>query len=99
MTHPEVSASRRARPQKVLPFRFLAIAMAVLASNPNNPVVFFDVTIGGQVGLGRRERGREEWPGEGPDWASDASVSPQEVGRMKVELFADVVPKTAENFR
>uniref|UniRef100_A0A8C8GVA7 Peptidyl-prolyl cis-trans isomerase n=1 Tax=Oncorhynchus tshawytscha TaxID=74940 RepID=A0A8C8GVA7_ONCTS len=23
----------------------------------------------------------------------------QEVGRMKVELFADVVPKTAENFR
>uniref|UniRef100_A0A8C0BF79 Peptidyl-prolyl cis-trans isomerase n=1 Tax=Buteo japonicus TaxID=224669 RepID=A0A8C0BF79_9AVES len=25
--------------------------------------------------------------------------SPQEVGRMKIELFADVVPKTAENFR
>lgn len=24
--------------------------MAVLAANPNNPVVFFDVTIGGQVG-------------------------------------------------
>ncbi|KAJ7306563.1 hypothetical protein JRQ81_009927 [Phrynocephalus forsythii] len=47
-----------------------AVAMAVLASNPNNPVVFFDVTIGGQ-----------------------------EVGRMKIELFADVVPKTAENFR
>lgn len=23
----------------------------------------------------------------------------QEVGRMKIELFADVVPKTAENFR
>ncbi|KAM9211630.1 peptidyl-prolyl cis-trans isomerase H-like isoform 5-T11 [Leptosomus discolor] len=44
--------------------------MAVLASNPNNPVVFFDVAIGGQ-----------------------------EVGRMKMELFADVVPKTAENFR
>ncbi|XP_074780630.1 peptidyl-prolyl cis-trans isomerase H-like isoform X2 [Athene noctua] len=44
--------------------------MAVLASNPSNPVVFFDVTIGGQ-----------------------------EVGRMKIELFADVVPKTAANFR
>lgn len=27
------------------------------------------------------------------------SPSPQEVGRMKIELFADVVPKTAENFR
>uniref|UniRef100_A0A452IV20 Peptidyl-prolyl cis-trans isomerase n=3 Tax=Durocryptodira TaxID=1579337 RepID=A0A452IV20_9SAUR len=46
------------------------VAMAVLAANPNNPVVFFDVSIGGQ-----------------------------EIGRMKVELFADVVPKTAENFR
>lgn len=73
--------------------------MAVLASNPNNPVVFFDVTIGGQVGLWRRQRGREEWPGESPASASDASIPPQEVGRMKVELFADVVPKTAENFR
>uniref|UniRef100_A0A3P8WZI1 Peptidyl-prolyl cis-trans isomerase n=1 Tax=Cynoglossus semilaevis TaxID=244447 RepID=A0A3P8WZI1_CYNSE len=44
--------------------------MSVPSSNPTNPVVFFDVTIGGQ-----------------------------DVGRMKVELFADVVPKTAENFR
>ena len=35
-----------------------------------NPIVFFDVSIGGQ-----------------------------NVGRIKMELFADVVPKTAENFR
>lgn len=35
-----------------------------------NPIVFFDVSIGGH-----------------------------EVGRMKMELFANVVPKTAENFR
>jgi len=35
-----------------------------------NPIVFFDVTIGGQP-----------------------------VGRIKMELFADAVPKTAENFR
>jgi peptidyl-prolyl isomerase H (cyclophilin H) len=35
-----------------------------------NPVVFFDVSIGG-VG----------------------------VGRIKMELFADVCPRTAENFR
>jgi peptidyl-prolyl isomerase H (cyclophilin H) len=35
-----------------------------------NPIVFFDVSIGGQ---------------------------PQ--GRIKMELFADVVPKTAENFK
>ncbi|TPX42075.1 hypothetical protein SeMB42_g05291 [Synchytrium endobioticum] len=35
-----------------------------------NPVVFFDITIGGQA-----------------------------AGRLKMELFADVVPRTAENFR
>lgn len=35
-----------------------------------NPVVFFDVSIGGHS-----------------------------AGRIKMELFADVVPKTAENFR
>uniref|UniRef100_A0A3Q3AKS7 Peptidyl-prolyl cis-trans isomerase n=1 Tax=Kryptolebias marmoratus TaxID=37003 RepID=A0A3Q3AKS7_KRYMA len=44
--------------------------MSVQATNPNNPIVFFDITIGGQ-----------------------------DVGRMKMELFADVVPKSAENFR
>ncbi|KAI8834855.1 cyclophilin-like domain-containing protein [Chytridium lagenaria] len=35
-----------------------------------NPIVFFDISIGGQP-----------------------------VGRMKMELFKDVVPRTAENFR
>lgn len=39
-------------------------------AKPPNPIVFFDVSIGGQ-----------------------------EIGRMKMELFADIVPKTAENFR
>ncbi|KAI3426401.1 hypothetical protein D9Q98_008771 [Chlorella vulgaris] len=38
--------------------------------NPQNPVVFFDVSIGGVA-----------------------------AGRIKMELFADIVPKTAENFR
>lgn len=38
--------------------------------NPNNPIVFFDIAIGGN-----------------------------RVGRIKMELYADVVPKTAENFR
>ncbi|KAK8776429.1 peptidyl-prolyl cis-trans isomerase H [Amblyomma americanum] len=38
--------------------------------HPNNPVVFFDITIGST-----------------------------EVGRMKMELFSDVVPRTTENFR
>lgn len=38
--------------------------------HPNNPVVFFDITVG-----------------------------TTEIGRMKMELFADITPKTAENFR
>lgn len=38
--------------------------------NPKNPIVFFDVTIGGIP-----------------------------AGRIKMELFADIAPKTAENFR
>lgn len=39
-------------------------------SNPDNPVVFFDITIGGHP-----------------------------AGRIKMELFKDICPKTAENFR
>jgi peptidyl-prolyl isomerase H (cyclophilin H) len=29
----------------------------------------------------------------------DISIGNQEIGRIKMELFANVVPKTAENFR
>ncbi len=39
-------------------------------THPDNPVVFFEVTIGGI-----------------------------EAGRIKMELFKDIVPRTAENFR
>ena len=38
--------------------------------SPNNPVVFFDVSVGST-----------------------------EIGRILIELFSDVTPKTAENFR
>eukprot|EP00162_Nutomonas_longa_P001271 comp11733_c0_seq1/m.14852 comp11733_c0_seq1/g.14852 ORF comp11733_c0_seq1/g.14852 comp11733_c0_seq1/m.14852 type:complete len:187 (-) comp11733_c0_seq1:43-603(-) len=41
-----------------------------LATNPSNPIVFFDITIAGY-----------------------------DAGRIKIELFKDKVPKTAENFR
>ncbi|KAF2088197.1 putative peptidyl-prolyl cis-trans isomerase [Saccharata proteae CBS 121410] len=44
--------------------------MALRTSTMSNPIVFFDVTLGGEP-----------------------------LGRIKMELFADVVPKTAENFR
>lgn len=40
------------------------------ASSSPNPVVFFDITLGGEP-----------------------------LGRIKMELFQDIVPKTAENFR
>lgn len=39
-------------------------------STSPNPVVFFDITLGGEA-----------------------------LGRIKMELFADVTPRTAENFR
>ncbi|KAJ4356784.1 Peptidyl-prolyl cis-trans isomerase-like 1 [Didymosphaeria variabile] len=39
-------------------------------TNPDNPIVFFDITIGGR-----------------------------NVGRVQMELYLDVVPATAENFR
>jgi len=45
-------------------------AVASQMGNPSNPVVFFDVSVGGQ-----------------------------DIGRIQFELFADIVPKTADNFR
>lgn len=46
------------------------MASPVLKRHPDNPVVFFDITLGGEP-----------------------------LGRVKMELFKDVVPRTAENFR
>jgi len=42
----------------------------IKVSNKDNPIVFFDVSVGGK-----------------------------EIGRLKMELFRDVCPKTSENFR
>lgn len=36
---------------------------------------------------------------ENPIVFFDISIADQPMGRIKMELFADVVPKTAENFR
>ncbi|XP_077998889.1 peptidyl-prolyl cis-trans isomerase H-like [Glandiceps talaboti] len=46
------------------------MAAPAVHTNPDNPVVFFDISVGGQ-----------------------------DIGRIKIELYADIVPKTAENFR
>jgi hypothetical protein len=48
----------------------MATQLAELPSDPNNPIVFFDIHMGGH-----------------------------NIGRLKMELFANVCPKTAENFR
>ena len=71
--------------------------MATPATNAANPIVFFDITIGTTVRT---------------KFIADFSVvsfvitfhwltfsNEQEVGRIKFELFADSVPRTAENFR
>jgi len=47
-----------------------AAAAATAMGSKNNPKVFFDISIGGDM-----------------------------EGRIVIELFADVVPRTAENFR
>lgn len=57
--------------------------------HPANPVVFFDVSVGTTVS----------------DFEFSVAIKLlliiclQEIGRMIFELFADVVPKTSENFR
>jgi hypothetical protein len=38
-------------------------------------------------------------PAENPVVFFDISIGNQEVGRIKIELMANVAPKTAENFR
>eukprot|EP00047_Mylnosiga_fluctuans_P005170 m.238859 g.238859 ORF g.238859 m.238859 type:complete len:211 (+) comp13376_c0_seq1:30-662(+) len=52
------------------PAEEVAAAPAAKRTKKENPVVFFDIQIGGQ-----------------------------DVGRIKMELFADTCPRTAENFR
>ena len=63
--------------------------------HPHNPVVFFDVSVGGV------EIGRSPW---GPSNFSLAILSNlyltiMILGRILMELYADIVPRTAENFR
>ncbi len=115
-------------------FRSPGIEMALIGEkpNPNNPVVFFDITVGNMV--------RMQWFQDSVKvgyffvlkytgnirihahrfcWSNHGSLKYepfvdqcflllsliaalllfQEIGRIKFELFADVVPRTAENFR
>jgi hypothetical protein len=65
--------SAQGRTKTFLKFTFynnMNTQLAELPSDPNNPIVFFDIHMGGH-----------------------------NIGRIKMELFANIVPKTAENFR
>lgn len=62
--------------------------------NPNNPVVFFDVTVGTTVSTLYLVIKIVEII-----FNKLHLIYFQEIGRMIFELFADVVPKTSENFR
>lgn len=56
--------------------------------NPNNPVVFLDVS------------GKSTWFKKSRNFSHiKFLVGNTDIGRMILELFADVVPKTSENFR
>ena len=73
-------------------------------SNPSNPVVFFDIAIGGQVKTSfcfsfQLLNVKLKVLFKHRTTFLSFSLHVQDVGRMKMELFADVVPKTAENIR
>lgn len=38
-------------------------------------------------------------PGQRPIVFFDVQIGETSIGRLKMELFSDIVPKTAENFR
>lgn len=64
------------------------------ARNPSNPVVFFGTelcTISDVLLLDENaDVGR---------FAADVTIGGTPAGRVQIELFADIVPKTAENVR
>lgn len=72
---------------------------------PTNPVVFFGETEGGGgesgVGAAPETRRRSAPPSPVPisHLFPDVSIGNQPAGRITMELFADVAPRTAENFR
>jgi hypothetical protein len=58
-----------------------------VAPNPSNPVVFFDIALAG-MRIHEMTRTCKLIPSTG-----------EPLGRVKMELFAHVTPRTAENFR
>lgn len=55
----------------------------------SNPVVFFDIALAGRL----CQEDRYIY------FCSELTVAGEPLGRVKMELFANVTPRTAENFR
>ena len=74
--------------------------MAVQKEDPNNPIVFFDIAIGNTVSSVPRNALISLLVDLSTLGLSNIIYLVfQEVGRIKFELFTNIVPKTAENFR
>lgn len=58
---------------------------------PTNPVVFFDIALAGEF-LDISEHGYIHQ-------RNTLNVTGEALGRVKMELFAKITPRTAENFR
>lgn len=58
-------------------------------SEPTNPVVFFDLALAGKLSILSYRKIND----------TDQSSPGEALGRIKMELFANTTPKTAENFR
>ena len=69
-------------------------------TQPTNPIVFFDITIGTAVKTKNFYQIFIKLKTKPKKTIQDLLLDTRkEVGRIKFELFADSVPKTAENFR
>lgn len=66
--------------------------------NPNNPVVFFDISVGTTVSIAFCFIPNPTTLVYFYEFVRFCCKF-QEIGRMIMELYADVVPKTSENFR
>merc|ERR1712021_100706 len=62
----------------------------LVVSKPKSRMKFYLISLLPALALGS---------GEGPDVFFDISVDGQPLGRIEFELYYDVIPKTAENFR
>jgi hypothetical protein len=75
------------------------------APNLSNPVVFFGALLSSALSAESYLptygtcKGAEALTREPTPFLADISIGGVPAGRIKMELFADVAPKTAENFR